>query len=325
MIAALAAAAWSQGSGSAPPALPPAQGAFPQVPAIPTVMSADLSEPAAPDTYVLGVGDLVDVFVSQMPDLTRQLRLDAQGNIRVPLTAQGIHAAGLTAPALAVQVRQQLVADGIARDPQVDVVVRQVESKPVVVAGAVKNPVTLQLSRPISLVEAIARAGGLAANSGNTVVLTSRPRDGSAVSQRFSTTELLSGDPQDNPMLTGGDLILVPVAQFVYSVGAFNRPGAFPISDGEQLSVLKAIALSQGMKDHASPGKAAILRSMPDGTRQEVPINIEKVMKHQAADSELKAGDVLYLPLSGRKETFAQIVTYSAQAATIAIGYSLGR
>lgn len=312
--------------GNAPPPIPQAQPIYQEVPAIPTSLASDLSEPAAPDSYILGNGDLVDVFVFQMPDLTRQLRIDSHGEIRLPLTSRPVHANGLTAPALASALKARLHDDGIAHDPQVDVIVRQIESKPVVVAGAVKNPITLELARPTPLVEVIARAGGLAPNSGNVVILSSRGADGTMTNQSFEASDVITGsDTQGAPMLVGGEIVRVPPAQFVYSLGAFTKPGAFPVSDGEKLTVLKTLSLSEGMKDQASPQDAVIMRVKEGVVRAQIPVDLRKMLKHQASDVELQAGDVLYLPNSGRKQLLSQVIMYSAQAATLAIGYTLGR
>jgi len=295
--------------------------------AIPTTLAPDLSEPAAPDSYVLGAGDLVDVFVFQMPDLTRQLRLNTEGDIRLPLTSAPIHAGGLTAPAVASAVRQQLLVDGIARDPEVEVVVRQVESKSVVVSGAVKNPVTLELVRPLSLVEVLSRAGGLAADAGDSVIVSVRQADGGVTTRTFATARLVGGtDLADNPLLTGGEVFVrVPPALYVYSVGAVARPGAFPVSGSAKLSVLRALALSGGLKEHADPSRAVILSALGSGPRHEVPVDLTSILKHKAADVQLEAGDVLYVPINTRNQVLAQLGLYAAQAATIAIGYRIGR
>ena len=299
---------------------------FQEVPAIPVVMQANLAEPAAPDSYRLGPGDLVGIFVYQMPDLTRQIRLDATGTITLPMGGQPLPAAGLTAPELAGQIATQLAARQLAVAPQVEVVVRQVVSKPIVVSGAVKYPTTLQAVRPFSLVEVLTRAGGLAPTSGDTALVTTHHDDGPDTTQSFDLGHAMRGDnPAANPILSGNEDVRVLPAGLVYVIGALQKPGGFPIQTGEPITVLKAVALAQGLRDPADTKHVLILHSDASGIRKENRINLTKILKHQVPDIPLLAGDVLYVPESGREKTMDQLAGYIAQAGILAFGYRVGR
>ena len=114
----------------------------------------------------IGSDDLLGVFVYQMPEMTGQVRVDLTEAVRLPMLKKTIPAAGLTASALAQRVAQELVAEGMARNPQVRVVVRQVMSRPIVVMGAVRYPSVLRAARPMRLAEVLARTGGLGTRLG---------------------------------------------------------------------------------------------------------------------------------------------------------------
>ncbi|MGH9467063.1 MAG: polysaccharide biosynthesis/export family protein [Terriglobales bacterium] len=289
----------------------------------PTRMSPDLMVPAAPDNYVIGRDDLLSVFVYQMPELSAQVRVNADGYIALPYLQKQLPASGHTAPQVRAEVQQELEAEGLARRPIARVIVSQVESRPIVVAGAVKYPEVIQAARPMRLLEVLSRAGGLGTKAGTTVLLTTRTPSG-MVTQTFDVTRLLQDpDPGDDPELIGGETVRVVPARLVYAVGALQRPGAFPIQPGEPITVLKALALSQGFSSTmpANKGHSEIIRTRMDGTRVEIPVNLDKILKHQAPDPTLIAGDVLYVPENGRRKILSQALADAAQAGILVIGY----
>lgn len=292
--------------------------------AIPSALQPNLATPEVPDNYEIGVNDLLDVFVYQMPEMTNQVRVDTSGNVRLPLLRRPIAAAGATAPTLAIRVERALVSAGLARRPLVQVVVRQVESRPIVVVGAVKYPTVIQAARPMRLAEILARAGGLGSNSGSSVLLTSGP-ESHRVTQRIDLATLLSTSGSGNdPLLTGDDLVRVLPARLIYITGALNKPGAFPLQTGEPITVLKALALAQGFNATESPDKkhAEIIRSEASGARVVLPINLDRILKHKDPNPTLMAGDLLYVPESGHGRLMQVMMGDLGQAAVIAFGYN---
>lgn len=289
----------------------------------PTEMRPDMMVPAAPDNYVIGRDDLLSVFVYQMPELTAQVRVNADGYISLPYLQKQLAASGHTAPQVRAEVQQELAAEGLARQPVARVVVSQVESRPIVVAGAVKYPEVIQAARPMRLLEVLSRAGGLGAKAGTTVLLSARTPAG-IVTQTFDVTHLLEDpDPGDDPELVGGETVRVVPARLVYAVGALAQPGAFPIQAGEPISVLKALALAKGFSSTmpANKSHAEIIRTGPDGQRQEIPVNLDEILKRQRPDRVLVAGDILYVPESGKRKVLGEVVGDAAQALMVFVGY----
>lgn len=319
---------WAQASGadssaedvsSSPLPLPESQ--------IPSTMQPDLVPPAVPDNYQIGHDDLLSIFVYQMPEMTRQVRVDQSGMIRLPFTRVQIKAAGHTATQLAANIGAELVKEGLAAAPQVQVVVRQVMSRPIVVAGAVKHPGVIQASRPMYLLEVLARAGGLDSTSGTRVLLSQSTPVGTVTKTIDLYSVLNTEDPRSNPLLTGGEVVRVLPAQMVYTVGALSKPSAFPIETGRPITVLNALSLSQGFNPATPADKshAEIIRTLPDGSRQEVPINLEAILQHHAPDPDLTAGDILYVPESSRRKLLNAVLGDAGQAAIIGIGYGTTR
>lgn len=290
---------------------------------MPTRMSPDMVVPAAPDNYVIGRDDLLSIFVYQMPELTAQVRVNSDGYIAVPYLQKELAASGHTAPQVRAALQRELVTEGLARNPIARVIVAQVESRPIVVAGAVRNPEVIQAARPMRLLEVLSRAGGLGGDSGTTVMVSESTPNG-MVTQSYDVTRLLQDpNPGDDPELIGGETIRVVPARLVYAVGALKKPGAFPIQAGEPITVLKALALAQGFSTTApaDKGGAEIIHTEMDGQRVETRVNLGKILKHQAPDRVLAAGDILYVPEDGKKKVLGEAVRDATQALMVFVGY----
>jgi len=164
----------------------------------------------------------------------------------------------------------------------------------------VRAPLTFQASGPVTLLEAITRAGGLTSEAGSEILISkSQPGpDGEPTSlvQRIPVKALIdSGDPESNLKLTGGEEIRVPEAGKVFVVGNVKKPGAFPVQDGAETSVLKVLALAEGLASYAGK-QAYIYRREASGSKNEIPIELGKIMERKAPDATLLANDVLYVP-----------------------------
>jgi len=208
----------------------------------------------------------------------------------------------------------------------VQVTVRQVVSRTVVVTGAVKYPITLQAVRPLPLLEAVARAGGASDAAGEDIVITRPSADGTVQTTELSLTDaMLPTHAATNPVLLGGETVRLLPAKMVYAVGALNKPGAYPLQAGQPITVLRVLALAEGVKDPADSSHGVILRPAANGAQQEIPVDVNKLLRRQAADIPLQAGDVFYLPVNGKRKGLDVGVQTLSQAAAIALGYAFVR
>src|SRR5258707_7715795 len=110
----------------------------------------------------IGANDLIAISVYDAPELTRTIRVDADGGIRLPLLKNPVQAEGLLPMNLETSIGDALKAEEILVDPIVRVTVVEYYSRPISIAGAVHKPVTFQAVGKETLLEALARAEGLA-------------------------------------------------------------------------------------------------------------------------------------------------------------------
>ncbi len=275
----------------------------------------------------IGANDLVAVSVYDAPELTRTVRVGADGLMRLPMLKRHIKAEGLMPGELETIIASALVAEQLIVDPFVTVTIAEYNSRPISVAGAVKQPLTFQASGPVTLLEAITKAGGLAPEAGSEI-LVSRAQSGpdgsvTALVQRILVKGLIdAADPALNISLIGGEEIRVPEAGRVYVIGNVKKPGAFAVQDGVESTVLKMLALSEGLMPFASKD-AYIYRREANGSKNEIQIPLSKIMERKAPDASLLANDILYVPDNkGRRMTIGaleRVMAFGAGAGTALI------
>jgi polysaccharide export outer membrane protein len=272
--------------------------------------------------YIIGSGDLLAIEVFDVPELSREVRVNETGYISLPLLPVKVQVSGLTSFQLQDKIAELLQANGLVSAPQVTVSLKEQHSQPITMVGAVKNPTLIQAIRQTTLLQALSQAGGIAADAGNVVVVTRAssspvehgnafvaPDAGTAENgpQRFTIllSDLIeSGDSRFNITVLGGDVISVPRAGIIYVVGAVNHPGAFVIqNDPDRMTALKMLSLAGGTTGSAKGKDAMILRkNLETGKRDEVPLDLSKVLKLKTEDVALQPSDILFVPDSNAKK-----------------------
>lgn len=281
----------------------------------------------------IGANDLIAISVYDAPEFTRTIRVGADGLIRIPMLKRRIQAAGMMPGEVESAFADALKAEQLIVDPFVTVTVVEYHSRPISVAGEVRNALTFQAVGTVSLLDAITRAGGLTQNAGPEVLVSktqSVPGGPPAtLVQRISVKGLLDGaDPELNIKLYGGEEIRVPEAGRVYVVGNVKKPGAFAVRDGADTTVMKTLALAEGLAPFA--GKQAFIYRRGDGNvKHEIPIELKQIMDRKSQDVPLQADDVLYIPDNkNRRATLAaleRIVTFGVATVSGLLIYSAWR
>lgn len=161
------------------------------------------------EAFRIGREDVLDVAVWRDPDLSRTVPVRPDGMISLPLLGD-VQAAGRTPDALAEELRQGL--GPYIQDPRVSVIVREVNSTRVYVTGEVATPGAYALRGRMSLVQAIALAGGFsdfADREGIRIIRAADEGDGAILRVRYS--DLIREDAERRGLrLRPGDTVVVP-------------------------------------------------------------------------------------------------------------------
>jgi polysaccharide export outer membrane protein len=274
----------------------------------PTTRSAD---------YVLGSEDVLNIGVFDVPELSNLVvRIANDGSITLPLIGR-VQAAGLTP----TQLRTELETDwgkSYLRNPQVTVFLQEFHARPVSVIGAVEKPGLYPLTAPRTLVEMLSLAGGLAKRStaaaGRFVYVTRKGgfdnlpsvqglRQVAPDKIEIDLRRLLySHEDALNVEIKPLDIISVSKADIIYVGGeGVRKAGAFVLEDRDNVTVLQALAMAEGLTPNAAKSDARIIRTDPDGSRTMIPVNLKKVLKGRAPDLALTANDILFVPNSAQR------------------------
>jgi polysaccharide export outer membrane protein len=299
-------------------------------------VSAQTKPAAAPEfqganlpAQKVGPNDLIAVSVYDAPELSRTLRVGADGFVRLPMLKQPVKAQGLMPAELEIAIAAALREGGILVDPYVTVTVAEYNSHPISVAGAVKQPLTFQAAGPVTLLEAITRAGGLSPEAGSEILVSRAAADPNGASaslvQRIPVHGLIdAADPALNIPLTGGEEIRIPEAGRFFVVGNVKKPGAYPIQDGRESSVLKALAVAEGLEPFAT-NEAYVYRREASGSKNEIAIPLKQIMQRKAPDVALLANDILYIPdNAGRRlkmSVLEKVLLFGGTAGATALVY----
>jgi polysaccharide export outer membrane protein len=329
--------------------------------------SQQKSQPSAED-YRIGPDDQLEINVLEAAELNREPRVSASGEISLVLIGS-VHVEGLTPRELEL-VLEELLRRSYIKNPHVSVQVREMQSHPVAVFGAVKKPGVFQVRQPKTVIELLSMAEGLDVDAGDSVIVEHRSgfstsaampgADGQSAASRATTSEgaedlpndatsardnagpadksapsdtrgqaassntveidlkklLDTGDSNLNVLVYPGDVIKVPRAGLVYVVGEVKKAGGFVLKSNENISVLQAIALAEGLTRTSSSSFARIIRtSEATGQRREIPIDVNKILAGKKADPMLEPRDILFIPNSA-----ARSALFRGMEAALSIG-----
>lgn len=259
----------------------------------------------------LGPGDLIEVAVYGVPELSQKARISSSGDIYLPLIDY-VHVGGLTPEEGQGLIEKKLSEGGFVRNPHVTLMVTESANSVVSVLGEVTRPGIYPVLGERRLLDVISAAGGLTERAGSTITVTHK-RDPERKDTIRVTSEF-SQSAEANAPVVSGDTVVVAKAGVCYVVGDVGKPSGF-IMDGDSLSVVKAMALAGGPGRSASLNGASIVRRTDKGIEQ-IPVPLKKIMASKVQEVFMKPEDILFVPTSGRK-LFAQRTAEAAfQAAT---------
>jgi polysaccharide export outer membrane protein len=287
-------------------------------PGSPSLQTADAQQPTQDTRYRIGPGDVLEVRVSMAPELSRDgVRVDQRGMIRMPMWDDDVRAACLTEGELAASITKIYLK--YKREPHVDVFVKEFQSQPVAVTGAVRNASNFKLQRQVRLLELLSFAGGPSDAAGQTVQIVHAggpslcEQDNEAVANEmgglvsYKLEDTLRGVQEANPYVRPGDIVRVLDADQVYVIGNVLRPTSIPLK--EPITISRAIAFAGGTAPSTKKDKVRIIRQTPGSTtKQQIFVDLGAIEKRKAEDVLLLANDIVDVPISGTKSLLRSLV-----------------
>jgi polysaccharide biosynthesis/export protein len=165
-------------------------------------------------TYVIGPGDVLQVFVWRQPELTVSVPVRPDGKVSTPLVEDMV-AVGKTPSQLAREMEK--VLSEYVRSPQVNVIVSTPVStnSQVKIIGQVAKPQALPFREGITALDAVLAVGGLAPFAAGNRAKIVRTENGKQREIRLKLDDLVNkGDMRQNVILQAGDVLVVPEARF---------------------------------------------------------------------------------------------------------------
>jgi polysaccharide export outer membrane protein len=263
----------------------------------------------------LSPGFLLSMEVYDTPELSSELRVDATGDVTIPMIGK-VHVQGQTVPEAAAVIQKLLLDGKILNNPQVTINVVQYAAENVTVVGEVHNPGRVQLLAPHTLAEVLAEAGGETEYAGSSVEVL-RLVDGTPHKTTINYSRNSADSDTSQFMVMPGDTLTVRRAGVVYVLGAVKRPGGYLMQENGELNVTQAIALASGTEIQASVGTIRLIRKLPDGQVSERDIRLSEIQKGKEPPPKLQAEDVLYVPTSKMKIVLTSALLTTAATAAI--------
>ncbi|HUO24157.1 MAG TPA: polysaccharide biosynthesis/export family protein [Candidatus Aquilonibacter sp.] len=283
----------------------------------PAPATADTADNSDSSLLKLSPGDLVDVSVYNVPDLSTKARVSNSGDIYLPLIDY-VHIGDLTVDEAQSVIEKRLTDGGFVRSPHVTIFVDESTAQGVTILGEVAKPGIYPVVGDRKLYDVISTAGGFTQTAGRNISII---RHGQSKAITVKLPRNLADDLQANVDIFPGDTITIPRAPVIYVVGDVGRPSGLLVDNGT-LTVLQAIALAGGTNHTAKLNAVRIVRKTPTGmTETRVPL--KKMLEAKAPDITLQADDILFVPVSGGKVLAGRTFEAAMSAATAVSIYAV--
>jgi len=264
------------------------------------------------ERYRIGLYDVLDVTVYKHPELSQgNIKMDDTGRIRLPRIDAPISAICKTENELANEIIA-IYAKNYLRDPYVTVVVKEQNSQPLSVVGAVEKPGSFFTNRRLTLLELISYAGGPDVEFAGTKVQVARvggisgcvsneniEADGAKYFS-YELAEVLKGNT--NPWMKPGDIVVVMEADKIYVTGNVTEPKS--ISLKQKITLTQAIAAAGGILPATKKSQVRIVRQ---GVGMEVKsidliFDLNAIRDKKVPDPVLQANDIVEVPTDKVKD-----------------------
>lgn len=284
---------------STPPSAPPRHQVSRPAPATPALATpavpsaGSYTASASSDSYTIDTGDILSVAVYPTEELSRDVVVQKDGSITMPL-AGAVPARGLTTRRLERSIARAL--GKYVANPQVTITVKQFNRHQLLITGEVRSVGAFDYRENMRLMEFISAAGGFTDAANRREIKVFR---GSPASRQVHIVDvealIRSGDFSRDFVLQPGDIIEVPKGKSRISIlGDVHAPGYFDFQEHMRLADLMSQA--GGFKETANIKAVTIIRA--DGTEQgrTEKVNLKKILSGKQKDVTLNSGDTVYVP-----------------------------
>jgi len=249
--------------------------------------------------YMLGAGDHLSVQVLGRPEMSARHVVGPDGRISMPLVGT-LRVAALTREEAAATVEKEMRR--YFKQPAVALSVEQYSANRVTVLGRVQNPGVINFDKVPTILEVLARAGGLPVLDKQATLTRCAIFRGRDKVVWIDLKHLLArSDPTYNIRLKPNDIVYIPDSgdTSVYVMGAVPRPGAYRLTP--DMSLLDALAQAGGPNEDAASQEIAIYRPSRQALEQ-VPLK-SLLTADRRVNFALEEGDIVYVP----KSTMAEV------------------
>jgi polysaccharide biosynthesis/export protein len=288
---------------------PASQGQSSSAPKVSAAETSGTSNSTSP--LRLGTGDLVEISVYNVPELSTRARVSSEGDIYLPLVDY-VHVGGLSAHQAEELIQGRLSDGGFVKNPHVSLFVQEYASQGASVLGEVARPGIYPVLGQQRLFDVISAAGGFTEKAGQSITVTRRTQPDKPVTVPLARNA--TDSPEGNIAVFPGDTIVVRKADVIYVVGEVGRPSGF-MMEGGRLTVLQAIALAGGTTRIAKLSGARILRKGPAGI-SETPVELKKILEAKSPDMAMQPEDILFVPTSAAKAAAGRTMEAVIQTAS---------
>jgi polysaccharide export outer membrane protein len=249
--------------------------------------------------YRIGPGDLLEIRVFEVDELSQTVRVSEDGSITLPLIGRVV-VSGMTQEGVVDRLTELLQAKYV-KNPQVTIFIREYKNQQVAVIGAVENAGSYELVGRRNLLQIISMAGGFSDTVGNEVFILREGPNGESTTIAIDLKDLMvNGNQALNVPIEPNDVINVPVDREVrvFVMGRVNQPGPVTAKMSEGITLLRAIAGAGGLADGAKQTAIQISRKDRSGLEVKFKVNLKDIIKGKTMDLRLNEGDVVFVPES---------------------------
>jgi polysaccharide export outer membrane protein len=261
--------------------------------------------PAASADYQIGPEDLLDISVFQADELKTEVRVSANGYIKMNLVNE------VKAEGLSVAQLEDVIANKLRKymkEPMVSVFIKEYRAQQISVLGSVKNPQVFYVTGQKYLIDMISMAGGLSQDAGNLCIVQT---EGEQTGERMKIVVdldrlLVDGRADLNIPVHSGDIVQIPKSGVFFVDGAVRNPGEYPIR--ASTTITQAISMAKGLDYTALHSDIKIYRDTGQTTREVIKADYDDILAGKTPDVALKDKDIIIVGASGFK-TFVRALT----------------